>query len=167
MIAGSSSIFLVHRKEVLLMSCTNKILISFWPRTRKISQFLQVGKAVNFDSPWSRVGHALRPLFMLWFVKIWQLSSCGKFMQHLETCLLIAEVFFFHWMYKMKYTCFQDSSVIHVWFVYWVFGWKCAICLSHWKSDFGWHRVRLAWCVRGLKSYSPTWWLQELQHRDW
>ena len=29
--------------------------------------------------------------FYLSLVKIWQVSSCGKFMQHLETCLLIAE----------------------------------------------------------------------------
>ena len=36
----------------------------------------------------SRVGHSLRPIFMLWLVKIWQVSSCGKCMQHLETCLL-------------------------------------------------------------------------------
>ena len=36
----------------------------------------------------ARVGHALRPIVMLWLVKIWQVSSCGKFMQHLETCLL-------------------------------------------------------------------------------
>ena len=56
-------------------------------------------------------------------------------MQHLEICLLTAEVdrgfcylvitcatVFFHWMYKMKYSCYQDSSVIHGWFVYWVFG---------------------------------------------
>ena len=55
-------------------------------------------------------------------------------MQHLETFLLIAGadrvlcrlmVFFTvfsHWMYKMKYSCYQDSSVIHDWFVYWVFG---------------------------------------------
>ena len=28
---------------------------------------------------------------MLWLPKIWQVSSCGKFMQHLETCLPIAE----------------------------------------------------------------------------
>ena len=54
-------------------------------------------------------------------------------MQHLEICLLIAEVdrvlcylvmfltVFFHWMYKMKYS-YLDSSVIHGWFVYWVFG---------------------------------------------
>ena len=31
---------------------------------------------------------------------------------------------FFHWMYKMKYSCYQESSVIHGWFVYWVFGWE-------------------------------------------
>ena len=36
-------------------------------------------------SPCSRVGHALRPIFMLWLVNIWQVSSCGKFMQHLES----------------------------------------------------------------------------------
>ena len=29
---------------------------------------------------WSRVGHAPRPIFMLWLVKIWQVSSCAKFM---------------------------------------------------------------------------------------
>ena len=29
---------------------------------------------------------------------------------------------FFHWMDKMKYSCYQESSVIHSWFVYWVFG---------------------------------------------
>ena len=48
-------------------------------------------------SPWSRVGHALRPIFMLWLVKIWQVSSCGKFMQHLESCLL--------WQLKLTEFC--------------------------------------------------------------
>ena len=57
-------------------------------------------------------------------------------MQRLETLLLIAEAHrvlchlvmfltvFFHWMYKMKYraSCYKDSSVVHVWFFYWVFG---------------------------------------------
>ena len=45
-------------------------------------------------------------------------------MQHLETCLLIAKAdrvlclfvmfltVFFYWMYKMKYSCYQDSSVV-------------------------------------------------------
>ena len=31
---------------------------------------------------------------------------------------------FYHWVYKIKYSCCQVSSVIHGWFVYWVFGWK-------------------------------------------
>ena len=30
---------------------------------------------------------------MLWLVKIWQVSSCGKFMQHLETCLLRTQTY--------------------------------------------------------------------------
>ena len=50
-------------------------------------------------------------------------------MKHLETCLQIAEAdrvlchlvmfltVFFHWMYKMKYSYFQDSSVIHGLFI--------------------------------------------------
>ena len=73
---------------------------------------------------------------MLLLVKIWQVCSCGQFMQHLETSLLIAEAdrvlwhlvmfltVFFYWMYKMKYSCYQDSSVIHGWFVYCAFGWE-------------------------------------------
>ena len=48
-------------------------------------------------SPRLRVGHALRSFFMLWLVKIWQVSSCGKFMQHVETCLL--------WQQKLTEFC--------------------------------------------------------------
>ena len=29
---------------------------------------------------------------------------------------------FFHWKYKMKYSCYQGCSLIHGWFVYSVFG---------------------------------------------
>ena len=151
MTAGSSSIFFKF------MSCTNKILISNWPRTRKFSQFLQVGKAFALDVERDQRVTMVSQISILWLVKIWQVSSCGKFMQHLETCLLIAvdlptsraqifsrarsvsgrlfmfsekvydswswqsfvsscDVFncLFHCLYKMKYSCFQDSSVIHV-----------------------------------------------------
>ena len=27
-------------------------------------------------------------------------------------------------MHKMKYSRYQESSVIHGWFVYWIFGWE-------------------------------------------
>ena len=59
-------------------------------------------------------------------------------MQRLETCLLIAGAdrvlsgsfvsschvlnCLFYLVYKMKYSCYQDCSVIHGWFVY------CAFC---------------------------------------
>ena len=33
---------------------------------------------------------------------------------------------------------------------------KCAACQSHWKSDFGLHRVHLAWCVRPSKKKSVS-----------
>ena len=55
-----------------------------------------------------------------------------------ETSLLIAEAdlvlchlvmflpVFLHWIYKMKYSCYQRSSVILGWLVYWVVVEKCA-----------------------------------------
>ena len=41
----------------------------------------------DLSLPWSSIGHALCPIFMLWLVKIWHASSCGQFMLHLESCL--------------------------------------------------------------------------------
>ena len=38
--------------------------------------------------------------------------------------LVMFLTFFFFWMYKMKYSCYQDSSVIHGWIVYCTFGWE-------------------------------------------
>ena len=70
------------------MCRTIKILILNGSRTRKFCQLLRAGKTVWLFSTWSRVGHPLRPIFMLWLVKIWQVSSGGKFMLSLETCLL-------------------------------------------------------------------------------
>ena len=98
-IAGSSLIFSIHMKCVVFYMCrTIKILISNWPRKLKFSQVLQAGKTCQLlFSPRSRVGHALRPIFTLWLVKIWQVSSCGKFMQHLKSCLL--------WQLKLTEFC--------------------------------------------------------------
>ena len=101
MIAGSSLFFpMIHMKYVVFMSLwprTVKILISNWPRTRKFSHFFKNKGGEDLFLPWSRVGHALRPIFVLWLVKIWQVSSCGKFMQHLESCLL--------WQLKLTEFC--------------------------------------------------------------
>ena len=103
MIAGSSLFFpMIHMKYVVLMSLwprTIKILISNWPRTQKFSQSYKNTGGEDLFLPWERVGHALRPIFILWLVKIWQVSSCGKFIQHLESCCLL-------WQLALKLTEF-------------------------------------------------------------
>ena len=73
-------------------------LLEFWFQTdfgseNSASLFKSTG-GEDLILPWSRVGHALRPIFILWLVKIWQVSSCEKIMQHLENCLL--------WQLKLK-----------------------------------------------------------------
>ena len=132
----SSDKFLVFKwsqVQVQFFKCTgNKLclraaLIKFrfqsYPRMWKFSQFLQVGKTVD-----TRVGHAIRPPFMHWLVNIWQVSSCWKFMQQLETFFThnwswqgfvsSCDVFTCLWMYIAKYSCFQDFSV-----------YSCLVCL--------------------------------------
>ena len=46
----------------------------------------------------------------------------------------------------MKFSCYQESSVIHGQFVYRVFAEKYVACQSR-KSDFGWHRFRFSPCL--------------------
>ena len=118
--------------------CLWAALITFWFQSdlgrKNSASFYRYGRQLLLTYH----GHALVTLYvwLVWLVKNLKGEFMGKFMQHLETCLLIAEVdrvlchlmmfltVFFHRIYKMKYSCFQDSSVIHVWFVYWVFGWE-------------------------------------------
>ena len=66
---------------------------------------------------------------------------------------------FFHWMYKMKYSCYQESSVIHGWFVYQGFGWEMRHLskLSNPISDGIIFVFHLAQCVRGFKSLKQLW----------
>ena len=101
MIAGSSLFFpIIHMKYVVFMSLwprTIRIFISNWPRNQKFNQFFKSIGGEDLILPWSRVGHALRPIFVLWLVKIWQVSSSGKIMQHLESCLL--------WQLKLTEFC--------------------------------------------------------------
>ena len=118
-------------KYVVYFCCTIKSLISNWPRTRKFSQLLQAGKTVAFDFPY----HALRPIFILWLVKIWQVSSCGKFMQHLESCLL--------WQLKLTEFC------VNLWCFKLSFSTGCAKWNSAAiKSLLSWLVCLLGFCLR-------------------
>ena len=67
---------------------TITILISNWPKTQKIQPVFLKYRREDFLLPWSRVDQAPRLIVMLWLVQILQVSSCVKFMQHHESCLL-------------------------------------------------------------------------------
>ena len=91
MIAGSSSIFL---KLIWNMSCLCAAQLNFWFQTElrreNLASYYRQRRQLHLTlhTMVMRFYHALRPIFMFWLVKIWQVSSCGKFMQHLESCLL-------------------------------------------------------------------------------
>ena len=139
MIAGSSLIcFFIHMKYVLFLGRTIKILISNWPRTRKFSQLLQAGKTVAFD--FAHHGHTMVTLYVHFLCSDWS-NLTGELTRKIYAALRISFTWtaeadrvlcqlvmsltvFFHWMYKMKCSCYQESSVIQGWFVYWVFGWE-------------------------------------------
>ena len=97
---------------------------------------LQAWKTVAFDfSPWSGVDYVLRPIFMLWLVKIWKVSSCGA--ENVCSILNLVNLDSWRWQSFVSscdvFNCLfpldvqneiKESSVIHGKFVYWVFGWE-------------------------------------------
>ena len=122
-------------------------------------------------SPRSRVGHALRPIFMLWLVKIWQVSSCGKFMQHLESCLIVS----WSWQSFVS-TCdvfnrlfpLNVQNEIQLLSRYLCYSWLVCL-LGFWLRNTSLVKVgnliadgivfdfHLAWCVGGFKSLKRFW----------
>ena len=151
---------------------TIKILISNWSRARKFSQLFENTGGESVFLKWSRVGHALRPIFMFWLVKIGQVSSCGKFMQPLETCLL--------WQLKLTEFCVNLRCFISCLFpldvqneiqlLSRVFCYSWLVCLlGFWLRNTSLVKVgnpisdgivfvfHLAWCVRGFKSLKRFW----------
>ena len=55
----------------------------------------------------------------------WNLFSLTAETDRVLCQLVMFLTVFLHWMYKMKYSCYQETSVIHGgWFVYWIFGWE-------------------------------------------
>ena len=118
---------LIHIKYVVFMCPTIKILISNWPRTRKFSQLLQAGKTVAFDfltmfMHWSRstpnfyalIGQNLTAEFMRKiYAASWILFTLTAEADRVLCQLVTFLTVFFHWMYKTKFSCYQESSVIH------------------------------------------------------
>ena len=105
-------------------------------------------------SPWSRIGHSLRPIFMLWLLKIWQVSSHGKCMHYLETCLLIAEADSFASTYSCTKWRAAAIKILLLFMAGLFIGFlveKCTPFPSHRKSFFWWHGFQ-KWA-----STSPCW----------
>ena len=128
-------------KYVVFYMCrTIKILISNWPRKLKFSQFWQAVKTcqllLTFPTKvtrWSRstsnfytlIGQNLTGEFTRKiYAAPWNLFTLTAQADRVLCQLVMFLTIFFHWMYKMKYSCYQESSVMQGWFVYWVFGWE-------------------------------------------
>ena len=104
----------IYMKYVVFMSLspgTIQILISNWPRTRKFSQFFKNTGKEDLFLPWLRVGHALRPMFMLWltgefmrkiYAASWKLYTLTAEADRVLCQLVMFLTVFLHWMYKMK-----------------------------------------------------------------
>ena len=165
-------------KYVVFYMCrTIKILISNWPRKLKFSQFLQAGKTCQLlltfltkVTRWSRstsnfyalIGQNLTGEFM-WkmYAASWNLFTLTAEADRVLCQLVMFLTVFLHWMYKMKCSCYQESSVFHGYSLFVGFlVEKCVVCHSR-KSDFGWQRFRfspcLIRCVRGFKSHKRFW----------
>ena len=107
-------------------------------------------KTVAYD--FSRHGHALVTLYVQFLPMLISQNLTAEFMRKvyadLETCLPMVEAdrvlfrhlvmfltVFFHWMYKMKYSFYQESSVIMSGFFIGFLVEKCAACQSHRESE--------------------------------
>ena len=158
------------------MCRTIKILISNWPRTRKFSQLLQAGKTVAFDFSLYgyAVGHALVTLYIQFLCSDW--SQFDRWLNAENLCSILNLVYltaeadrkgdrilcqlvmfvtiFFHWMYKMKFSCNQEFLLFMASLFIGFLVEKYVACQSR-KSDFGWHRFRFSPCLKTLKRYWP------------
>ena len=123
-------------------------------------------------SPWSRVGHALRQIFRLWLIKIWELSSCGKIYE------ASGNVFTDSWSWKAfvsscdVFKCLSSLDVqneiqllsrffSYSWLVcllgFWLRNAQLVQVIGNPISDGIVFVFHLAWCVRGLKSLKGFW----------
>ena len=104
--------------------CLWGALLKFWFQTdlgRKNSAiFYRQGRQLllvflTMVTLWSSPDSSKFDRWNFWKLVYWSLKLT-------EFCVIVWS--FFHWMYKMKHSCYQDSFVINQWFVYLVFGWE-------------------------------------------
>ena len=157
------------------MSCLchyGPALLRFWFQTylghENSASYLkiQAGKTFSYH------GHALRPIFMLWLAKLWQVSLLWQ-LKLTEFCVNL-------WCFLMSFStgCTKWNTAAIKSLLLFMAGLfigflveKCVACQSR-KSDFGWHCFRFSPCLirkRSLKSQAILALLDNLQelHLEW
>ena len=126
--------------NMLCLCHYNPALLRFWFQTElgreNSASFLkiQVGKTYSYHR------HALVTLYVQFLCSDWSKFDRWVHAENLYSILKLVNfdnwswqglcqlvmfwTVFFHWMHKMTYGCYQESSVIHGSFVYWVFVWE-------------------------------------------
>ena len=154
-------------KYVVFMSLwprTLKILISNWPRTRKFSQLFKNtgGEDLSYVS---YHGHALRPIFMLWLVRIWKLGSRSilklvyfdswSWQSFVSTCDVFNCLFPLDVQIQLKKRTFCYSWLVCL-LGFWLRN-ASLVKVGNPISDGIVFVFHLAWCVRGFKSLKQLW----------
>ena len=130
-------------KYVVFMCYKIIILIANWPRTRNSASCrYRQGRQLlltflTMVTRWSRstsnfyaligqnlTGESMRKIY----AASWKLFTLTAKADRVCCQLVMFLTIFFHWMCKMKCSCYQESSVIHGWFVYWDLVEKCVAC---------------------------------------
>ena len=101
-----------------------------------------------------------RPIFMLWLVKIWQVSSCNFDSWSWQSFLSTCDVFLSFSTGCIKWNTAAINSLLlfmaglFIEFLVEI----CAACQSWKPDDFGWHRFRFSPCwMRVEKSLKRFW----------
>ena len=155
------------------MLCLSAAQLKFWFQTdlgrENSASYYRQGRQFWLCSLWSRVGHALSPIFMLWLVEIWQVSLCG-------ILNLVYSVYFHSWSWQnFESTCdvfncpFPLDVQNEIQLLSGVFCFSRLVCLLGFcLSNTSLVKVRnpisdgivfifhLVWCVRGLKLKSEA-----------
>ena len=165
------------------MCRTIKILISNWPRTQKFSQ----GRRVAFA--FAHHGHVLVTLYVQFLCSDHDWSTFDRWVHTENLCSILNFVWilsaeadrvlcqlvmfltdFFHWMYKMKFSCYQESSILFMACLFIGFLVEKYVTCQSRKSDFGWHCFRFSACLmrkKGWKVWNDTGFTFQELHLEW
>ena len=145
--------------NILCLCHYGPALLRFWFQTDLARENSASFLLIQARKTFSYHGQALVTLYVQFVCSDWSKFNTWVHVENL--CSILKVVYFDNWRnclfpldVQMKYSCYQESSVIHGWFVYWVFGWE-----MHRVSKFGnpisdgiVFIFHLAWCLRGFKS---------------